>query len=260
MSTAWAYWWRTPPAATRSRGKRHDARVGHASFVDLALPALEGRVARHGPAPRVVVVAERPTDLVDAAVHLRHPGRVEVREADVVDRPLPAPFRARPVVRHHHDDGVVGVTQVVDEGEQPADLGVGVGQVAGEALHEPLGQLPLPVAQGVPGRDPRGARRQLGAGRDDAQLELAGVGLLPPPVPSAGEVAAVALDPLGGGVVRGVTRPGAEVQEEGLVGVDGAQVTQELDGVIGEIRAQVVALLERSGAAGWRGCRGTGPA
>ena len=55
-----------PPAG----GQSDDAGVGDAAFVDLALPALERRVARHGPAPRVVVVAERTADLVDAAVHL----------------------------------------------------------------------------------------------------------------------------------------------------------------------------------------------
>ena len=31
-----------------------------------------------------------------------------------------------------------------------------------------------------------------------------------------------------------------------MVGIDGAQVAQELDGVVGEIGAQVIALLERS--------------
>ncbi len=44
--------------------------------------------------------------------------------------------------------------------------------------------------------------------------------------------------------MRRVARPRAEVQEERLVGVDGAQVAQELDGVIGEIRTQVIALLD----------------
>ena len=38
---------------------------------------------------------------------------------------------------------VVGVTQVIDEGEHPADLLVGVGQEGGEALHEALGERPL---------------------------------------------------------------------------------------------------------------------
>ena len=62
-------------------GQPDDARVGDAALVDLALPALEGRVARHGPAPRVVVVAERAADLVDAAEHLDDAGAVEVGEA-----------------------------------------------------------------------------------------------------------------------------------------------------------------------------------
>ena len=150
-STAWAYWWRiTSGCDPAAPAKRHDARVGHAAFVDLALPALEGGVAGHGPAPRVVVVAEGPTDLFDAAVHLRHPGRVEVGEADVVDRSLPPPSELAPL-------SDTTMTTVLSESprssmkaRQPADLGVGVGQVAGEALHEPLGQLRVGARRACP--------------------------------------------------------------------------------------------------------------
>ena len=82
-------------------------------------------------------------------------------------------------------------------------------------------------------------------GGQQARLELAGEGLVPPPVPALVEPAAVALDPLGRGVVGRVAGPGAEVEEEPAVHVDGPQVGQLGDGLVGQVGAQVVALLDR---------------
>ncbi len=138
----------------------HDARVGDATLVDLALPALEGSVARHRPAPRVVVVAQWPADLVDTPVHLVDARALEVGEPALVDGAVLAALRAGAVVGHHHHDGVVGVAQLVDEVEHPPDLLVGVGEEGGEALHEALGQRPLLGRRGCPSSAPRaGAAR-----------------------------------------------------------------------------------------------------
>ena len=43
-----------------------------------------------------------------------------------------------------------------------------------------------------------------------------------------------------------MTGSGAEVQEERHVGIGGAQVAQELDGAVGQVRAEVVAVFDRS--------------
>ena len=51
-----------------------DARIGDTAFVHLTLPALERRVARHRPAPRIVVVRRRAAELVDAVAELATPG------------------------------------------------------------------------------------------------------------------------------------------------------------------------------------------
>ena len=66
-------------------------------------------------------------------------------------------------------------------------------------------------------------------------------------VPSSVEAARVLLDPLGFHMVRRV--PGAQrvVHEERLVGRVDVGVLHELDGVVGEIDVEVVALLRRGG-------------
>ena len=82
----------------------------------------------------------------------------------------------------------------------------------------------------------------------DAQLELAGEHAVPPLVPPRVEGSPVPLDPLARGVVRGVAGTGAQVEEERSLGIDGPQVCHELNGPIGQVRAQVVAVLH---AARW---------
>ena len=179
-----------------------DAGVGHAAFVHLALPALEGCVAGHGPAPRVVVVTERPADLVDAPVHLVHADAFEIGKASFVDGPLLAALRARTVVGHQDHDRVVAGADLVDEVQDAADLLVGVRQERGEALHEALGQRALPLVEVVPGGHPRRPGRERGPLGDDTGRELAGEDLVAPAVPTLGEVSFVALDPLGRCVMR----------------------------------------------------------
>ena len=200
MSTAWAYWRRRCPADPSDGWPgSDDAGIGHAALVHLALPALEGRVAGHRPAPRIVVVGQRPADLVDAAVHLADAGSLEVRQAPLVDGALLAALGAGAVVRDQHDDGVVGVTHVFDEVEHTPELLVGVGEEGGEALHEPLGQCRSPlVERSQAGTQAGRGVRTVPAGTH-AQRELAGKRLVPPAVPPLGETAPVVLDPLRSG-------------------------------------------------------------
>ena len=49
--------------------------------------------------------------------------------------------------------------------------------------------------------------------------------------------------------MRRVARPGAQVEEEGALGIDGPQVAHELDGPVGQVGAQVIALLDAAGRA-----------
>src|SRR5262249_20856498 len=99
-----------------------DTRVGDATLVHLPLPPAKGRVPAHGPAPRIVVVAERAADLLDPLVHLVSGGWIEIDHSDVVDRAGGAALGTRPVIGDHHDDGVVAVAEFGEEVEHPANL------------------------------------------------------------------------------------------------------------------------------------------
>ena len=136
----------------------HDARVGHAALVHLALPAAERCVARHRPTPRVVVVGARPAQLVDARPQLAASGGQTVPEAGVVDRPAHAALGAGTVVGYDDHDGVVTLAELVDEREHAPDLRVGVREEAGEALHEPRVDAPVLRLEVGPCRYPWRAR------------------------------------------------------------------------------------------------------
>ena len=117
------------------------------------------------------------------------------------------------------------------------------------------GEAPRVRRQGIPLGHVGVVARQLGVGRDDAELLLAGERLLPVGVPAVVELARVLVGPLLRHVVRGVGRPEAQVQVERLVGVDLAAVGDELDRLVDEVLGQVVALLRRPRAARPGGCR-----
>ena len=129
-SMAWANWWRSSPRRGDAGRPAHDARIGDAALVHLSLPTPERRVARHRPAPRVVVVGARAAQLVDAGTQLPAAGGLAVPDAGVVDRPLLTAFGAGAVVGQGDDEGVLGLSELVDEVEHPADLLVGVGKEA----------------------------------------------------------------------------------------------------------------------------------
>ena len=84
--------------------------------------------------------------------------------------------------------------------------------------------------------------RQLGVGRDDAHLLLAGQALLAELVPALVVVAPMTGGVLDLGVQRGMDRPVGVVQEERLVGIGGLDVADHAAGPVGEIVGEVVAL------------------
>ena len=81
--------------------------------------------------------------------------------------------------------------------------------------------------------------------RDDAEFLLPGEHLLAVGVPAVVEHARVPVGPLLRHVVRGVRGAEAEVQVERLVRVDLLGVGDELDRLVDQVLAQVVALLRR---------------
>jgi hypothetical protein len=154
-----------------------------------------------------------------------------------------AAFRARPVVRDQDRQGVVEPVDLAEEGDEPAHLVVGMGHEPGVDLHH-VGVEPLLLAREVvPRLHHRVPRRQPGLGRCDAELLLTrgplGAGL----VPSLGVAARVAFDVLAGCVVRRVRGAEREVAEERLARRGRLLVADEVDGLVDEIGAEVVAVL-----------------
>ena len=164
-------------------------------------------------------------------------------EAVLVHAARPAPLGAGPVVGEEQDQGVVEQPPGLEEGDQPADLRVGVGEEAGEDLLLAGVHPALVVGERRPLVDPRGPGGQHGALGHDAGGHLAGEGLLAPVVPAAVVAAAVGGDPFGGHVVGGVHGPGGEVEEEGLPRRGLLLVQDVADGGRGQVLAQVVTVL-----------------
>ena len=146
------------------------------------------------------------------------------------------------------------------DGEHAADLGVGVGEEAGEDLllagvHaplvgrrassqacDPLGRSVSTVPGGHDARSPAGGRRPPARQR----------------VPALVEAAPVGLDPLGGHVVRRVHGAEREVEEERLARRRLLLVLHHADGLVGQVLAQVVARPRAGAAARCSGCRRPG--
>ena len=116
---------------------------------------------------------------------------------------------------------------------------------AREHLHHPGRQPARLGRQRLPRGHVRVVARQLGVGGQDAELLLAGEHLLAVGVPAVVELAGVPVGPLLRHVVRRVGRPEAQMQVERLVGVDLAEVGDELDRLVDQVLREVVALLGR---------------
>ena len=222
---------------------------GHvdAALVGVLLVPLERRVAGLGPSPRVVGVAVGPADVVEAADGLVGRLHQEVEELHLVQHAERSALLAGPVVRQQEDQGVVELAERVELVDQPADLVVGVVQEGGEGLLQAGGQPLVGVGHLVPGLDPGVARRQLGVGRDQPQLELAGEPPVAGGVPSFVVAPAVLVQVGRRGLVGRVGGAEGQVHEVGPVGPDRRGVVHEPDGVVDQVLAEVVALVGPGG-------------
>ena len=227
----------------------HDGAVAGAAVVggDLLGPLVR-RAHRVRPAHGVVVVGLRATDLVQVLVP-------ELRGLELVAAvggrgdhvgAVEATLGGSAVVADDvHHQGVVEQLEVLEGVDHPSGVEVGVLQEPGVHLHLVRQDRLALVGDVVPGGDALGPGGQVGVRRDHPELLLPGERRLARRVPAVVEPAAVLRDPLLRHVVRGVRRTGCEVDEERLVRGEALLLADVLDGLVREVRHQVVVRVVR---------------
>ena len=187
-----------------------------------------------------------PADVVEVVDRLLRRLEEEVEELHLVEHAERAALAAGAVVGEQDDDGVVEQLHPLEAVHEPPDLVVGVLEERGERLLEAGGQATLRLGQLVPRLDAGVAGREVGAGRDHAELLLAGEPAAPRLVPAVVVAAPVPGEVLGRRLVRSVGRSQGEVGEERPIGSDRHRVVDELEGPVDQVLGEVVALLRRA--------------
>ncbi len=232
-------------APIRGRGPAHDQRIADPALVGLPLPAPERRVPRQRPAPGIVAVRLRASQLAEHGARRFHVVRQAVEDEVLVEGAVRAALRAGAVVAEREDQRAVELAAAGEEVEQAAEVVIGVRQEAGIDLHHAGVCAPLLGRKRRPVLHPRRPSRQRRPRRDDSGRDLPRQRSLAPHVPPLVEPPAIALDPLAGRLVRRVARAQRQIEEERLVGVRRADVDHALDGVVHQVLGQMVAVGRR---------------
>ena len=225
----------------------HDQGVTDAATERIHLEPLQRRVAGKPPAFRVVVVRVLAAELVDVGQELIDrlvDERVVLADIDVAKVTA---FVACAVVRHDHEQRVVELAGFFQVIHQSPHLLVGMLQEPGKHLLHPGAHALFVRAQRIPRAHFVVAVRQQRAGRDDAQLKLAGVPRLAHFVPSLVVPALVLVDIAAWRVVRRVAGAERDIAEKRFVGRGALLVADELDRLVDQILGEVVILALRLG-------------
>ena len=159
--------------------------------------------------------------------------------------PSSPPSRLAPFVGDENEQRVVETSDLPEVVDDTPDLLVGVGHEAGEDfLHAGVDAFPV-VRERCPGGDAGVALRQPHRIGHDAERFLARQYLVSFGVPAVIEHAPVGVGVLEGNVMRRVARTVGEIQEERLGRIRDVGAGHVLDGAIGEVDAQVIAVAAR---------------
>ena len=233
---------RSAPATARCTDRRRRPRAPRASSAGTACCRPSS-----SPTGSCCAATGRRARRCARAARVAPPGRGSISRTSLIE-PRRTALGAGAVVGHEDDDRVVGVASSPRGARAP-------GRSASSAWERKPAKHSMKRAatfwssgvEVVPRRHPRRARRQLGArGHEARSRSGARTSRSRNASHPSSNTPAVALDPLGRRVVRRVARAGGEVEEERLLAVDVAQVAEVLDGVVGEVLGEVVALGERA--------------
>ena len=143
-----------PAACADPGGPVKDKGIRDATFMGIAVEALERRISGPSPSPWVVVVGFGSAQVVDPFEVLLKAFWDEVEEILLVERSPRPTLGGGTIVAHDDDDRVLRLTKFLYEIKKARYLRIGMGEEAGKDLHEPSGKSPFVSAQCVPGRDP----------------------------------------------------------------------------------------------------------
>ena len=184
---------------------------------------------------------------------LRDRGRDAVLREQFADRAVLAFGGGAVVAPDVEDERVVELALPLDFVDDPAGVVVGVLGEAGEDFHQPALERLLGLGDRIPRGQRGGARRELRVLRNPALAPWRAEDALAILVPAVVELAFVLVGPLLHDVVRAVRRARRPVHEERLVRREGLLLAQPLDGVLGDVLGEVVALAvqSRAGSPAW---------
>ena len=167
-----------------------------------------------------------------------------VEDEHLVEAAVDGALGAGTVVPDHQvDQGVVVDLELLEGVEQPADVVVGVLEEPGVDLHLPLQDRPQLLGHVLVGGDLLMPGRELGVGRDHAELLLPRERLLAQHIPPGRKPTTVAIRPLLVDLVRRVGGTRRVVDEERLVGHERLLLPHPADGLVGHVLGEVVPLL-----------------
>ena len=227
----------------------HDRAVPRPTPVggDLLRP-LVGRVHRVRPADRVVVVGVGRAEVVDLRDHefRRLEAESAVQDHELVEAPgRRALGRGAVVADDVVDERAFEDAELAQRVDQPAHVVVGVLEEARVDLHLAREHRLQVVGHLVPCRDLLRALGELRLGRDHAELLLLRERPLAQRVPAVVELPLVLVRPFRPHVMGRVGGARRVVHEEGLVGHQRLLLGDPVDGVVGHVLGEVVALLGR---------------
>ena len=220
----------------------HHEGIADAAAMGVLLVAAQRRVRRHRPAMRKIAVRIRPADVVDPPQLFRDrlgPEIIRPHRVDEAERPA---LLAGAIVRQHQDQRVVADAGLVEKADQPRQMPVGMVEHAGERRLQPREHALLVGAVLVPGLHAVIARGHPGFRRHDPHRLLPRHALLALDVPAMGEHRVIALDDIGGRLMRRVAGAEREPGQPGQIGPVGGVIGDEADRLIDQIRGQVIAV------------------
>ncbi len=222
---------------------RDDERRADAAGVRVLLVAAQRRVADLRPALRIIGLAARAADGVEACPVELEARLMAVLVRDDVGRAASAAFLARAVVRHHDEDRVVVAAGFLQAGDEPRELVVGVIDHRGERFLQPRRDLLLVRRQRIPRGHAIVAPRIFGILRDDAERELPLEAAAANHVPAFVVLSAILVEERLRRLVRAVRGAERHVQEERPLARRRNLVADEPDRVIDQVGGQVIAFL-----------------